>query len=425
MKRIFTCVLCIVLLLSGCGVEIKHTGNDVPSSDTASLDIGQYDGEWYGENYVESVYVDTGDIIYEFGVMLALDTKNSKVAIYDISSSEPSRIAAVDVEYEIKGSKAGFKFDDDGWGNAGHGTITFGSDELEVDIILDSEPGGNWKIFEGKTVLTRKKFVKEVSDENIGEVEYSGDETAADDGGMDIRFDSTSFDLDRPVDFKDLVNLTADELGILRNAIYARYGYIFKTKKYADYFSGFDWYSPSSEDVNSKLTENDKSNIALIQKVERFNEKNVKPGEEEKKLIGFWNCGAGVAAGYSNAYRFYEDGTYKFNNSQMVMDERNVAHAGKWFVLDGYLYLRMEREGVLVGGELVDAEHPGSATEKEIVGASYTVRPLDSFKTVVLRLDFDSNKIEKDNNSNGVVIGTLDFYKLSTGPDDIYDGLDV
>ena len=148
MKRIFTCVLCIVLLLSGCGVEIKHTGNDVPSSDTASLDIGQYDGEWYGENYVESVYVDTGDIIYEFGVMLALDTKNSKVAIYDISSSEPSRIAAVDVEYEIKGSKAGFKFDDDGWGNVGHGTITFGSDELEVDITLDSEPGGNWKIFE-------------------------------------------------------------------------------------------------------------------------------------------------------------------------------------------------------------------------------------------------------------------------------------
>lgn len=35
-----------------------------------------------------------------------------------------------------------------------------------------------------------------------------------------------------------------DELGLLRNTVYAQYGYAFKTKELRDYFSQFDWYIP-------------------------------------------------------------------------------------------------------------------------------------------------------------------------------------
>lgn len=254
----------------------------------------------------------------------------------------------------------------------------------------------------------------------------SGDEFGSDSGGMVISLAGINIDIEKQINYMDLVNLTADELGILRNAIFAKHGYIFKTAKYSDYFSSFDWYEPVLEDVNSRLTKQDQLGITLIKKAERFSEKSIKLSDEEKGMVGLWHLGAGAGAGYSDIYRFYEDGTYKYTLSQMTMDEREIAHAGKWFILDGILYLRAEREGILAGGELVDAEHPGSGTDKEIIGAEYKVRPLETFRAIELELDFDSDMIERDYGLAGVTIDNLDFYKLSTNPEDFSsDILDI
>ena len=35
-----------------------------------------------------------------------------------------------------------------------------------------------------------------------------------------------------------------DELKLLRNTVYAQYGYAFKSKELQDYFSQFEWYMP-------------------------------------------------------------------------------------------------------------------------------------------------------------------------------------
>jgi len=58
-------------------------------------------------------------------------------------------------------------------------------------------------------------------------------------------------------------------LKIMRNEIYARYGYKFKTKDMIDYFGTKEWYTPQYDDVSQKLTEIERINVALIQELEK------------------------------------------------------------------------------------------------------------------------------------------------------------
>ena len=59
-------------------------------------------------------------------------------------------------------------------------------------------------------------------------------------------------------------------LQVMRNEIYARYGYKFKAGGEMDgYFCTQDWYTPQYDDVASKLTEIERINIALIQVLEK------------------------------------------------------------------------------------------------------------------------------------------------------------
>jgi hypothetical protein len=58
-------------------------------------------------------------------------------------------------------------------------------------------------------------------------------------------------------------------LKIMRNEIFARYGYKFKTNDMADFFGTQSWYNYLYDDVTSKLTEIERINIALIQVLEK------------------------------------------------------------------------------------------------------------------------------------------------------------
>jgi hypothetical protein len=66
----------------------------------------------------------------------------------------------------------------------------------------------------------------------------------------------------------DLLNRNKYELKIMRNEIFARHGYIFKTNDMRLYFESQAWYSPRYDDVNSFLTEIEKGNIELIKRYE-------------------------------------------------------------------------------------------------------------------------------------------------------------
>lgn len=57
-------------------------------------------------------------------------------------------------------------------------------------------------------------------------------------------------------------SLTNYELGIARNEIYARHGYIFSTPKYIKYFNSQSWYTPISKNVT--LNRIEEYNVSLI-----------------------------------------------------------------------------------------------------------------------------------------------------------------
>ena len=61
-----------------------------------------------------------------------------------------------------------------------------------------------------------------------------------------------------------LADKSLTELRFMRNEIFARHGYIFKSEDLNAYFSDKSWYSPIRSDVTKLLTEIDKYNIQLI-----------------------------------------------------------------------------------------------------------------------------------------------------------------
>lgn len=67
----------------------------------------------------------------------------------------------------------------------------------------------------------------------------------------------------------EIDNLTLQQLRLARNEIYARHGYIFKSKDLQSYFSQKTWYSPDSSFDESTLSAVEKYNVALIQNRER------------------------------------------------------------------------------------------------------------------------------------------------------------
>ncbi len=68
---------------------------------------------------------------------------------------------------------------------------------------------------------------------------------------------------------EDIENMHKGDLEIMRNSIYARHGYSFKTRKMRYVFdSVVDWYIPVSTDVSKELTKLEEENIALIKRYE-------------------------------------------------------------------------------------------------------------------------------------------------------------
>jgi hypothetical protein len=86
--------------------------------------------------------------------------------------------------------------------------------------------------------------------------------------GMVITLGSQQFNLNEAFEDAALEKLGVDELAILRNSVYAKYGYIFSSKKYQDYFAQFTWYKPTNKNVESKLNKVDNGNIKKVQALE-------------------------------------------------------------------------------------------------------------------------------------------------------------
>ena len=73
----------------------------------------------------------------------------------------------------------------------------------------------------------------------------------------------------------DIKGLDLYSLGILRNSIFAKYNYAFNSEFYQAYFNLFAFYNhyekkgKRTKNVDDKLTETDKANVAFILNAEK------------------------------------------------------------------------------------------------------------------------------------------------------------
>jgi hypothetical protein len=72
----------------------------------------------------------------------------------------------------------------------------------------------------------------------------------------------------------DIKNLKKIDLEILRNTIFARHGFSFKTKTVRQFFDSVEWYIPVSTNVDDQLTSVEKENIVLLKRFEKYAEDN-------------------------------------------------------------------------------------------------------------------------------------------------------
>lgn len=72
----------------------------------------------------------------------------------------------------------------------------------------------------------------------------------------------------RRVTESDLEGKSKEELRIMRNYIFARHGYIFKSKSLRKYFKQFDWYSPKRKKIPSDLSQIELDNVSFIKSYE-------------------------------------------------------------------------------------------------------------------------------------------------------------
>ncbi len=70
---------------------------------------------------------------------------------------------------------------------------------------------------------------------------------------------------------EDLLYISPRELRIIRNEIFARYGYRFKDPVMQNYFGQQDWYKPLYDDVGKFITPLEKANIDFILEKEKTN----------------------------------------------------------------------------------------------------------------------------------------------------------
>jgi len=68
----------------------------------------------------------------------------------------------------------------------------------------------------------------------------------------------------RPLSKHDLNGKNCFDLKIMRNEVFARHGYIFKTPDMTAYFSNQPWYRPQFTDVTSQLSSDEAANIQQI-----------------------------------------------------------------------------------------------------------------------------------------------------------------
>lgn len=106
-------------------------------------------------------------------------------------------------------------------------------------------------------------------------------------------------------------------LRLLRNMVFAKYGYRFISKDLYDFFSRFPWYKGTKTNVDNELTVNEWTLVKFIEQIEANY-----PTHVPKELIGVWSCDQFgedwwannfFFSSYEKELKFYPNGVFSYS----------------------------------------------------------------------------------------------------------------
>lgn len=172
--------------------------------------------------------------------------------------------------------------------------------------------------------------------------------------GDDVIYEGEIQNLDfRFSDFQ-VASLNVHELMLLRNAVFAKYGYLFQNEIIFGHFEQFEWYVPRREDVSELINETDQWNIDLILYYETRLESCETELPEEDEIIGFWHGSESVGSGYSDRFFLFTDGRFVFRESSMNGAARLRELSGEWYIDGNHLVLEADSVVYNMAGEIVE-----------------------------------------------------------------------
>jgi hypothetical protein len=135
------------------------------------------------------------------------------------------------------------------------------------------------------------------------------------------------------------------------------------------------------------------------------------PGDS---LVGVWQDMDVVAAGWSNTFLFFTDGTFKFFYSQMDQRKRETGFSGNWRVEGDGLYLDVKQKQLLEGGRLVPDQtgRPGDSVLVDTYSKTSLYNPPEKVEMSISKVYTDG----KTAMGKYVYIDAIKFYLMSENP---------
>jgi len=134
-------------------------------------------------------------------------------------------------------------------------------------------------------------------------------------------------------------------------------------------------------------------------------------------LAGVWQDNEVVAAGWSNTFLFFSDGTFKFFFSQMDLRKREVSFSGTWRVQGDGLYLDVKQRHYIDGGTLVQYPN-GEKGDSMLVGGLTKIK----FIATPEKIEMSISKIYSDTEyamGKYIYIDAMKFFLMSTKPEEL------
>lgn len=135
-----------------------------------------------------------------------------------------------------------------------------------------------------------------------------------------------------------------------------------------------------------------------------------KPGDY---LVGIWQDTDLMAAGWSNRYHLYPDGSFHFFTSLMDCQNRLREKIGIWQIKDGYLILTFYSEVRKIGGKLIKVTGGSCGSKYELIDATPKTIDLDRPTVMVSEISFP---LKTDGSHLVTKIGKTQYWKFSDDP---------